>query len=198
MGEKILSLYSTKNPTGVTFEVLHEAQTVPMIQELVQKVRPRLIIELGTAGAGMTAVFKDAAPKAFIRSFGKSKSPSLGDDQYAFFDGRTAFIQVDILRQPDVILNCLKWEDRKILYCDGGDKTVEVKLFSRFLKVGDVLGVHDWTSGYHDPFLAQEQVITPYLVRFGFKPLEHDKFEKAASRSRFWVRSEILGENLGG
>lgn len=194
MSDRHHMIYTSK---GVEFEVLHRPQSIPLIQKLVRKVKPQLIVELGTAGAGLTAVFRDAAPTAYIRSFGLCKTPALSDAQFAVFDGRTAFIQADILRQPDIIINYLQWKNRKVLYCDGGDKTTEVKLFARILAKGDVIGVHDWT--YHfDPFNATAQIITPYLERLGFKPLDHKIFEDADSHARFWIREELLGEKLGG
>lgn len=177
-----------KTDSGVIFETARRASSIPLIKEVVQMTRPRLIIELGTARAGLTAIFRDVAPHAFIRSFDIRKAPQLTDEQVAIFDGRVSFIQADVFKEgKGVVLNYLAWNNRKLLYCDGGDKTKEVMLFAQYLGKKDVLGVHDWTDG-NPPTDAHAKVLRPWLKEHGFIPCKQEEFERVDCTSRFWIR----------
>lgn len=181
--------YTAEN--GVVFKTSRRASSIPLIKSIVQDARPNLIIEFGTARAGFTAVLRDAAPKAYIRSFDTRKAPQLTDEQAACFDGRVSFIQANIFEEGrGVVSNYLGWHQRKLLYCDNGDKTKEVMMFAGDLNVNDVLGVHDWTDGT-PPTDAHATVLRPWLKERGFIPHRHEEFEVVSSTSRFWVRKEI-------
>jgi len=43
-----------------------------------------------------------------------------------------------------------------IVFCDGNDKSREFNTFAPFLKVGDVIGQHDWNTEYSKPEDTEE------------------------------------------
>ena len=67
-----------------------------------------------------------------------------------------------------------------ILFCDGGDKRTEVRMFVPFLQPGDIVGVHDWNSeiGAED-MLCVEQYLELLML---------DECEAMGSMTRFWTR----------
>ena len=177
--------------SGVIFRSVRRASSVLLIKSIVKEIGPMLIVEFGHARAGLTAILRDAAPKAYIRAFDMRTTPQISGEQMAVFDGHVGFIQADIFEEGmGVVLNYLAWPNRKLLYCDNGDKTKEVMTFAQHLGKGDFLGVHDWTEG-NPPTDAHAKVLRPWLKERGFVPHRHGEFEKVNSTSRFWRRHDI-------
>lgn len=54
------------------------------------------------------------------------------------------FRMIDIFSIEDEIGKIIKKEGKTIVYCDGGDKARELEVFSKYLKKGDIIAVHDW------------------------------------------------------
>lgn len=54
------------------------------------------------------------------------------------------FFQLDIFKHEEGIGKIIQSEGRTILFCDNGDKPREFRTFAKYLKVGDVIAVHDW------------------------------------------------------
>jgi len=51
---------------------------------------------------------------------------------------------VDVFEIEDEIGELIARTGPTIVFCDGGNKAVELKVFSRFLKKGDYIAVHDF------------------------------------------------------
>lgn len=60
------------------------------------------------------------------------------------FKFEKTFYQWDVFEKSEVIKNIIKKEGRTILFCDGGDKREEIRVFSSALKPSDIIVVHDW------------------------------------------------------
>ena len=56
------------------------------------------------------------------------------------------FKKLDIFECEEEIGKLIKLPGQTIIFCDNGDKPKELKVFSKYLKVGDIIGVHDWLT----------------------------------------------------
>lgn len=67
-----------------------------------------------------------------------------------------------------------------ILFCDGGDKQMEFKMFVPSLRPGDIVGAHDWGSEF---WAHSVECVAQYV-----KPILLAECEALKSITRFWVR----------
>ena len=67
---------------------------------------------------------------------------------------------------------------KKLLYCDNGNKVLEVNRYGACLNNGDMLGVHDW--GSEIKLSDIEEVVRK------FTPIKHELYEKNEWSTRFW------------
>ena len=79
---------------------------------------------------------------------------------------------------------------RTLLLCDGGDKETEFKLFSRFLKSGDVVMLHDYSETSEEYEKIKKELDWPtvseshyknlerYLPELNLKPYLYDTFKQ--------------------
>lgn len=177
--------------------VVHAGASIPTIQEIITKHDPDLMIEFGTSWAGFTKVMLDSKPMAEMHTFDFGKGRSADYDKvkkYKFLWDNTKnrkwkrgeiqrntiiFHNFDILvEESEVIKFLCKREEKKVLYCDNGDKVKEIRLYANYLNIGDLLGAHDFGKEY-------EMVdIEKYLNNF--EPVEHKIFEENGWTTRFW------------
>ena len=69
-----------------------------------------------------------------------------------------------------------------ILFCDGGDKQMEFKMFVPSLQPGDIVGAHDWGSEF---WPRSVECVAQYV-----KPILLAECEALESMTRFWERVE--------
>ena len=72
------------------------------------------------------------------------------------------FIQHDILNNPNKVRELIARPGRTLLYCDNGNKPKEVELYHRFLKVNDILAVHDWNTEISQKDIPDNFVMLDY------------------------------------
>jgi len=164
----------------VKFQLVHEEFSINFIQKIVRNFNPDIIVELGTGHGGMTAIFNNATPRSVLHSFDINQQI---EKPMRLYNKNVFFYSEDLLKEPNiVVIDILKQKGKKFLYCDNGNKIKEVKYYSPYLNIGDMLGVHDWGEDreitYND---IKEELI-------GFKPLEHKLFEMKGFSSRFWIK----------
>jgi hypothetical protein len=53
------------------------------------------------------------------------------------------------------IENYIRQPGRTVLFCDGGDKIHEFRVFAPSLKVGDVIAAHDWPRAISEEWVSQ-------------------------------------------
>lgn len=100
------------------------------------------IIELGTfTGVFTKWLSRNAKPTCKIYTYDiNPKYREVGDLK------NTHFVCADVLEPSTIqeIKSIIKFGGRVLLLCDGGDKEVEFKLYSKFLKNLDVIMLHDY------------------------------------------------------
>lgn len=177
---------SKKNP-DIEVIIQRSNEDTELLLRLVKKYDPSLIVELGYGNGGFTMAMHEAMPMAYIKSFDVRKLPL--DEIMDNVSGRVSFINEDVLAGSSAVRQLLSWGNRKLLYCDNGDKTQEVLMYAKYLQKGDMLGVHDYsiqTNITHA--LAISSVIEEHLKYVGFEKYRHEDFEAQSLRSRLWIK----------
>jgi cephalosporin hydroxylase len=128
-----------------------------------------VIIEIGYDRGGLTQWFADYKKSAAkILSFDISDISRLS--QNYVFNPEIQFILDNCFSEKSVgiIKNEIESGGRTLIFCDGGDKNQEFNFFSKYLKIGDVIMLHDyydetsdesygsyaegWDSGYESSY----------------------------------------------
>lgn len=162
----------------------HWDDELPLIQEVLDNTEPVLVIEFGTMWGGFAAFLADA-----IDSWG-GRVLTLDRDRYASIDELVSRWRNIEYRQRDVFdvttveeLQPLFKKD-VCLYCDNGNKMLEITTYAPLLPVGALLGAHDYGTEVL-PMLTET-----YLRDLGYAPYRHGEFAKIVKPyiSRFWQR----------
>ena len=160
---------------------VHEKKSIPTIQKIVAELDPALILETGTSWGGFTLVLHDGCQSAELHSYDKPNPDRVVTRRDLFDASLVHFHNVDILSTPvEQLIDLCKSNRRKLLYCDNGRKTKEIKLYAVHLNSGDMLGVHDW--GIEIKYEDAKDVLKD------FEPVELEIFESNNWTSRFWKR----------
>jgi cephalosporin hydroxylase len=115
--------------------------------DAVSKYEVKTFIEIGTASGGTAALMIPDIRLNGLRYFGVEKDGSLIDTRLRAegcnfiigdeFDGQ-------IIAQIRTIVNESK--GRALIFCDGGNKPKELEIYSKLLRKGDLIEVHDFMS----------------------------------------------------
>ncbi len=166
---------------GVEFRVGLTPVEIGVMQAIVRAHRPQRIVELGTWRAGAVAVMRGELPDVEIVSF-DGTPPQLSPRQWDVL-GRddTMLLEADCHNQPWLITSEMSGHARTFLFCDAGIKGLLVQQYCRWLKVGDLIGVHDW--GRHG---LHWDAVAPALL--GFEPFGD---APSSCELRFWIRDRV-------
>ena len=190
--------YKSDNRRG-SVQVVHESKGIEIIKSIVSKFDPELTLELGTSWGGLTMVLRDAAPKAELYSYDrktKSRTPTGLLKRHK----NVHVIFCDLLKKPyKPLVEMCKDKRKKVLYCDNGNKTTEAIWYGSYLRVGDMIGVHDWPYEVSFDFRTLNQIhrkITKPeetkqfkdLITNNFEPVGEKRFEKSNCSTRMWIR----------
>jgi len=104
----------------------------------------------------------------------------------------TTFKIADILDPSTIfeIKSLIEFSGRVLFLCDGGDKETEFKLYSKFLKHGDVIMLHDYEHDEYEYKIIKENIgwttvseshyknLDRYLGDLQLKPFMYEKFKQ--------------------
>ena len=158
--------------------VVHEQPSIFLLQGILSIFMPKIIIELGTGGGGMSLVFHEAVPGAEFYSFDISSRIFKADP--ALFKKNCIFERRNIFKDGEFLKSLLLRKERKFLYCDNGDKKREIKMFAPLLNKGDLVGVHDFGME-----IRNKDVV---ILKDNFKPVGWDLFACRGLSTRLWIK----------
>ena len=87
----------------------------------------------------------------------------------SWFCGFSDCFDVDVIGE---IKSLISQPKKTLLLCDGGDKETEFKLFSRYLKTGDVVMLHDYEETPEDYEKIKTELDWPTISESHYKNLE--------------------------
>ena len=180
---------------GHKIKCVHEDGCFHIIGKLLKEFNPELIIELGFSWGGMTKLFEDYT-NAEIHAYNKKckRIPDKG-----IFGKRVTFHWNDILSKPfQPLIELCKDKRKKLLYCDNGNKIIEIFTYGKYLNSGDMIAAHDFPREiYYDWNLLTPQnkkrntindVEKMNNVLMDFEPVQHNLFLKKGFSDRFWIK----------
>ncbi len=108
-----------------------------------EKNLPVNIIELGTYRGGLAFLIKDTFPEAEVVTF--DPAPDCDMEQLAI-DAKITTKRENIFEESitNQIKDTIQSKGLTIVFSDNGDKPAEFRLFSAFLKPGDIILSHDY------------------------------------------------------
>jgi len=112
----------------------------------------RRIVELGTwkGNLSLYLYLYCLSEEAEFYSFDIQKQNSYLDNKKDVLKDVLRFDEhfkiLDVLNKNEEISNIIKKDGRTIIFCDNGRKIQEFNIYAVSLKVGDIIGVHDWDS----------------------------------------------------
>jgi hypothetical protein len=125
----------------------------------LQKMRFKAIIELGT-GTGRLAEMFSLYSDTY--SFDIEDRREEKNDLYKFY-------QLDIFSKPIELITALNIPGPIMIFCDNGNKPLEFKIFSKYLKRGSCILVHDYpfeiTDKDIDPVVKENHLIELYTEK---------------------------------
>jgi hypothetical protein len=135
---------------NISFVAAQHESAFSIIEEFIQTVKPEKILEIGAAEGGLTR-FINLVGQESNKKF-KMISTDIHDrDEYTInkIEGVDMFIENIFdwgsgLLTNNTVHDFLTSNDRKIIFCDGGDKISEFKLLAKYLNVGDFILAHDY------------------------------------------------------
>jgi hypothetical protein len=195
---RIRNFYYSRYRQGAKTVISHEVESFPVIEHLLLAVQPKLIIELGTFYCGLTALLHETDRTTEIHTFdfrNMMKHPELAkksitkDELAEFkrkvFGDRVHFHIGDIISRPNqTLIDLLNRPEKKLLYCDNGNKIKEVNTYASYLREDDLIGVHDW--GFEIGY--ENEGIRNTLKPFSDLAKINKLLEQRACSSRFFVR----------
>jgi len=169
-------------PMGFAYgdtRVVQQSSSMRAIFSIIRDNEIETVIELGTHFGGFALMVSDCFKSLAVHTFDKT-------DQYLTdavrHSKKIKFNKVDVLNDPDPVLNLLKLKKKTLLYCDNGDKIKEFDLYADGLKPGDIIGCHDWGTE------IDAKDIADIITDDKFVPVEHDLFQKEMWLARFWQK----------
>ena len=191
--------YKSRRFEDVSIWTQHTKIMASKILSVIKDQNPKIFVELGTFQGGITLAVHEKFPELEIYTFDR-KNYSGDEIRKRIFGNNVHFFYGDILRlsqeekklpegkkktyfendidQAETVIEILRNEQGKILlYCDNGKKVDEINMFSKYLKIGDILGCHDW--------LAE---VFPELIVEGIKDFKVLEGWPENDLSRFWIK----------
>ena len=172
---------SIKYP-GCSIFTKHGLDYLPLIFETIKKHGSKLFIELGTFQGGLSLALKEHFDDITIHTF-DHKNFMNEQIRNLFDDDRVTFHQEKLLGvENEVLVHLLSfnYNIKKILYCDNGNKTFEIKTYAKYLNSGDLIGCHDW--------LAEVSPLAVYDALSPFIPFNEEVWFDSMLLSRFWIK----------
>ena len=129
---------------------------LPAFRHFLSKIRPKRILEIGTAGGGFTLFLRECLNElgmtdTFIKSFDVNYSKHY-EERFSNLNN----IQINIVNmfdktyqlliKPELINDYIKQDGITLVLCDGGNKKVEFRAIAHLIKPGDIIMAHDYVD----------------------------------------------------
>lgn len=170
-----------------------------VFEEFLAEIRPSRILEIGTAGGGLTLFLRHTLNKLGLDN---STIRSLEVHEMKWYDTiRSENIQIEILNvfdhayfnleKPEEIVPYIQQEGVTLVLCDGGYKIGEFNSIAPHIKVGDYIMAHDYIDtldNYKENYVnkiwnwceIEEKHIEKVSIEHNLVHFNKEKFDKVA------------------
>ena len=137
------------NVKMITVEGLKTAQSINVMETLKNIDEVPLIIEIGTCRGGFTLLLRHFFPNAEIHTWDIAEwEPK--ELKSSLFKEHDINYHLEDCFTSNELLNLVRDDRKKIVFCDGGHKASEFNRFSKEINYGDIIGVHDYFESRDD------------------------------------------------
>ena len=145
---------------GVVGHTSYEGLTVQqhkdvfkVFEEFLKDIKPARILEIGTAGGGLTLFLRHQLPDTPILTF-----EVFDRDYYQRLKDNNVEVRIEnifnhaynALEKPEAIEPYIQQEGITLVLCDGGHKIGEFNAIAPLLKKGDFIMAHDYIGEWSD------------------------------------------------
>ena len=193
MPEYLRDDLTRSNYKGLCLQQIKEAMDVFPV--LLDKLKPRKIIEIGTGHGGLTLFLRNISKPIEFYSFDICEE--LSKFQQVLIDEGVKINYLNIFKEQVKDWNCLEVKDEwvsifdetpKLVLCDGGTKKGEFNGLSKYLKPGDVIMLHDYSTSEEsfntlkvwNWFEVQYSDIKDSCEKYNLQPFMHEEFLNVA------------------
>lgn len=186
---------------GVLAMQCYEAFNV--FREFLTSIRPARVLEIGTAGGGLTLCIRD-----ILNEIGLSdtiiKTFDVNPDPWRALENKNIEIYIEnifgpsteepshkvlSLIKPDLVVPFIQLPGVTLVLCDGGHKMGEFNCLARYLKPGDIIMAHDYIcnkdefeKNYLNKIWNWQEIcdidIQKHVDLYNLKPFWQEKFDK--------------------
>lgn len=136
---------------GLTVQQHKDVFTV--FEEFLKDIKPARILEIGTAGGGLTLFLRHQLPDIPILTF-----EVFDRDYYQRLKNNNIEVKIENifdhsysnLEKPEAIKSFIQQEGITLVLCDGGYKIGEFNTIAPLLKQGDFIMAHDYVGEWDD------------------------------------------------
>ena len=146
--------YTSKLTPNFSLTMQQRPEISDAFEKLLTKIKPKQIIEIGTAGGGTTLSIRETLDEIGL-SDTNIKSFEVKEHKW-FSEMRKRNIEIIIenifsksykeIEKPEMVESFIKREGTTLILCDGGSKINEFNLLSKYLKSGDIIMAHDYVD----------------------------------------------------
>ena len=136
------------------YAAMQHADSLPIFKDFIREIRPRRVVEIGTAHGGLTLAIRD-----ILNDVGLTATEIRSFDVACrswYDDIRAHNIEIVVenifnatyteLAKPDLLIPFIRGEGTVLVLCDGGFKVGEFNLIAPYMKVGDYIMAHDYVD----------------------------------------------------
>ena len=140
-----------------------------ILNRVLNQLKPEFIVEIGTALGGSALFLSNYAE---VHTFDVNKGMKKTNDKIHFHH--------EDCFKSSTLKNLLADKQRKLLYCDGGNKIKEFNTFAKMLNPNDYVLVHDWNA----------EISEKDIDITGFRYILKDECEELGSYIRGFTKNE--------
>ena len=134
----------------LNYNISQTIYAIPMWEDFLREQQPKRIIELGTASGGFSLYLYMSALNLNADFETYDINPPVSLPVMEVLPFKKTFFQLDIFKNIKNIGGNINQPGQTILFCDNGKKIEEFKALAPFLKIGDIIGAHDWNTEIKD------------------------------------------------
>ena len=86
------------------------------------------------------------------------------------------YYKYDVFEYEKQIGEIIQKDGISIVFCDGNDKSREFNIFAPYMKVGDILGIHDWNTEYSSEEDLKDSIEKYNLVEIFSKECDEEGY----------------------
>lgn len=161
------------------------------LDELNKFCKPSQIIEIGASNGGFTKILEDhpISENANIYSIELTDS-----NANALYGEKVTKIKGNCFELEKEIASLISRDGISLVFCDGGNKNLEINFFAKYLKIGDFIFGHDyapthdfWQNNFKnkvwDWHETWDSAVEEICIKYDLEPFLYEEFLNAVWKS---------------